>query len=276
MGFSDRIDGREGRDGFNLKPVDSTIRGGDFLLPETQALVRAMSVAPSGARVITINNTIQALIANGIWPRLDFLYLHAAHDAQAGLLNWIAPTTLLLTNNNSTTFTTDRGYTGDGVSMSLSNTNYTPSKWTQDSGSAGVVALTNGNSANSLTVRNGSAALRAQVRARNTTSAIGGISAAIGTTALTGAATPNMVAVDRSDAGNQSVFVNGGLDVTGAQASLSFGGTPGEIRFLSNGTTFSTQQIAMAWGGAALGASGHLAMYTIFKNLYFASLGITI
>lgn len=93
--------------------------------PATDALAARMSVAPDGTRIGTIDTLIRALKAAGVWSKLDVLYLTAAHDAQAARLNWIS-TSYNLTAISSPTFTTDRGYAGDGAASYL-DTGYSPS-----------------------------------------------------------------------------------------------------------------------------------------------------
>jgi hypothetical protein len=80
---------------------------------EATALFAAMTVQPDAARKTLIDNLIVSLKSAGVWAKLDFLYVLAAHDAQAARLNWLTAANLA-TVNGTTTFTTDRGYKGDG------------------------------------------------------------------------------------------------------------------------------------------------------------------
>lgn len=85
---------------------------------ETTALLAAMSVQPSSPRTTLINTLIASLktfktaAGQSFWDALDFLYLPAAHDAQAGRINWKNPAQVG-TVVGSPTFQTDRGYTGN-------------------------------------------------------------------------------------------------------------------------------------------------------------------
>ena len=94
----------------------------------TQALTlfTAMTTKPSPGRKQLIDTCITALVDGTVWSKLDALYVFAAPNAQAALLNWVNPGTFDCTAVNSPTFTADKGYTGDGVSMSLS-TGFNPS-----------------------------------------------------------------------------------------------------------------------------------------------------
>src|SRR5690606_35810663 len=82
-----------------------------------------MTTPPTRARQLLINTTITNLIAAGLWPKLDVLYLLAAADEQAARLNWKNPGTFTCTAVNSPTFTADRGFAGDG-STSYLDTNF--------------------------------------------------------------------------------------------------------------------------------------------------------
>ena len=97
-----------------------------FLDPATEALIAQMSVAPTSAREGLIDALISGLKAYGIWPKLDRLWVMAAHDAQAARLDWKNPAGTALTAVNSPTFTADQGYAGDIVSAYL-DTGFTPS-----------------------------------------------------------------------------------------------------------------------------------------------------
>ena len=94
-------------------------------LPEAKALFSAMTLQPSGARKSLIDRTIRSLKAGGVWSALDALYVTAAHDEQAAKINWKDPGTYDLTAVNSPTFTTDRGFAGDG-STSYLKTGFNP------------------------------------------------------------------------------------------------------------------------------------------------------
>jgi hypothetical protein len=90
--------------------------------PETAALFARMTVRPDNTRRHAIDTLVSSLKTNGLWSKLDGLYLFAAHTSQAGLLNWCR-TEANFTAINSPVFTADVGFTGDGVGASLSNVN---------------------------------------------------------------------------------------------------------------------------------------------------------
>jgi len=133
--------------------------------PEADALFTRMTSQPNDARKTLINNTIMALKAAGVWDKMDCLYFMAAHDSQAAGLNWKTRIPRYdLVPQNAPTFSVDRGFTGDGVSMYL-DTGFQPGvsagMLTQDNNSFHLFSLSSassnaiecGNNTNSFRVR---------------------------------------------------------------------------------------------------------------------------
>lgn len=85
---------------------------------DVTAAMNAFSTPPSSPRRTLYNDLIVGIKADGDWSPLDWLVLLAAADSQAGTVNLRAPTKAL-TAVNSPTFTTDRGYAGDGITSYL-------------------------------------------------------------------------------------------------------------------------------------------------------------
>jgi len=105
---------------------------------DAQALFDAFTTDPGATRKGLINDVFLALKAASIFTKLDILYVHAAHEQSAALLNWLDPTGGWNgTAENSPTFTTDVGFTGNASNMRI-NTNYNVSnevgrQWAQNS-----------------------------------------------------------------------------------------------------------------------------------------------
>ncbi len=110
---------------------------------DADILIRAMTTTPTGARQALINSTILSLKSFGIWTLLDEIWFLAAASSQAGLLGWKRYKDC---TNTSMTFTTDRGFAGDGTTKYLS-TGFNPStngvNFIQDNHSWGVYSRTN-------------------------------------------------------------------------------------------------------------------------------------
>lgn len=86
---------------------------------DAAALFARMTTPPDATRKTACNVFVTGLKDAGLWPRGIGLWALSAHDAQAARRNWLADQ-YNLTAVNSPTFTTDRGYTGDGSSSRLS------------------------------------------------------------------------------------------------------------------------------------------------------------
>ncbi|MDO8901672.1 MAG: hypothetical protein Q7V15_09980 [Phenylobacterium sp.] len=104
------------------------VRGVRALHAETEAVAAAMTVAPDSRRTALMDNLVAALKTAEVWPRLDALFVMAAHDAQAAGVNWIAPEGAGLTPVNGPDFQPDLGYQGDG-STSYLETGFVQASW---------------------------------------------------------------------------------------------------------------------------------------------------
>lgn len=113
---------------------------------ESSAIFAAFTTPPTTARKALIDACVVSLKTAGVWAKLDALYMFAAADSQAGLINWKNPGTYNGTAVNSPTFTADHGFVGNGTS-SYVDLNYNPGTagghLSQDSASAGIWSLTN-------------------------------------------------------------------------------------------------------------------------------------
>lgn len=233
-----------------------------FFLPESYLVFNSFTLPPSDGRKNQINAAVKSLIDSGVWPLLDVLYVLAAANAQASLVNWKNPGTLTLTPVNAPTFNADRGYTGDNVSMRL-DTGYNPTAvslgMAQDNAHGAVFALTSSADADPDLQSDNA---RIKVAARN--GANGGIAvSAAGVTApaVGGNAPHHIMGMRRNDAANQLVYRNGVQTDTAAVASTAL---PTSISLLGNATTtlFSDRQIAAAHVGRSLTDAQAAALYT--------------
>lgn len=231
--------------------------GGADIDAATAALIARMSPAPGAARAALINTLIVSLKTAGVWDLLDVFYILAAHDAQAARLNWKAAS-LNLTAVNTPTFTTDRGYAGDG-STSYLDTGYNPASasvgMALNDAHIGVYARNNTTDADFD--MQGTLGTNLGVRARNLTAAQIRVCSGTSTAFATGGNAPHHIMGIRRDASNQLGFRNGVQDVTAAVASTAL---PGNITILGNGTIFSDRQMAAAHVGRALSDPQALAL----------------
>lgn len=119
----------------------SQSRGSGGYSDEAKALFTRMTSEPDSSRKTLINQLIVNGKAHGWWAVADMLKIQAAHDSQAATLNWIedAHNSILI---GAPTFTTDKGFKGDGTVNNYINLNFTPSSdgnnFKQNSASFGV------------------------------------------------------------------------------------------------------------------------------------------
>lgn len=103
---------------------------------EATSLFAKMSTQPDDAQKTLYINLISSLKSAGVWTKLDYLYLFAAHTAQASLLNLTGNFNALIVG--SQTFTTNRGYAGAANAGKYIDTGFNPTtasspKFTQNS-----------------------------------------------------------------------------------------------------------------------------------------------
>jgi len=87
--------------------------------PAVTAYFAAMTVQPDATRKALLAELIQGLEGDGVWSKLDWFVICAAHNEQAALINAKNPGQSLA-KNGTISFATDRGFTGDGTSGYLS------------------------------------------------------------------------------------------------------------------------------------------------------------
>lgn len=120
--------------------------------PETALWVAGVVSAGgtvSAGRRIDVNTLIAGLKGDGVWAKLDRLWLFAAENTQSALLDLIARDTA--TPVNSPTFTADDGYTFNGSNNHI-DTTFNPTSdatnYLQDSASAAIWCKTRDASVN--------------------------------------------------------------------------------------------------------------------------------
>lgn len=237
---------------------------------ETANLVARMNPAPTAARITLINNLIVSLKSAGIWTDLDVFYVLAAHDAQAARLNWKgAPYSL--TEVNSPTFTTDRGYTGNGTSSYLST------GWRASDGvkftlnEAGMWVWSRSNIAESIAACGVVASNGLTIFPRSATD---NMAAALNdnvTTNRTNANGAGLFGASRTSAATKKYWRNGaqvGADVTAASVSLN----GSQVRVCgASASSYSTREIAAFAAGASL--TGKEADFYNALNTYMIAVG---
>lgn len=238
---------------------------------ETTTLLAAMSVQPSAGRTALINDTIFALKNAGVWTTLDFLYVLAAHDAQAGRVNWVTPASVA-TATASPVFTADRGYASDAVGAWIdTGLNWsTLAKFKQDTAAIGIWVQAFATAASAL--MGGVTASRVVINPRNASGNLSSVLNNAGFTQVAVAAVKGHSAVSRNNAANYEQFKDGvslGLAVT---ASIAV--TSDTVALLRNTSSFSLASLILgaAHGGSQLSAAQVASLNSILST-YMAGVG---
>ena len=235
---------------------------------ETNTLLAAMTTQPSATRATQINTLVKGLKDAGIWAKLDMLQVYAAHDSQAARVDWKLPSRVA-TMVNSPTFTTDRGFNGDGATSYVDSgfnllgaTNFT-----QNSACAGGWRRTSTGSTNAwLSPINGSRT-QLSVQASQTGHRIT-TNAAVDN--ITRSPTAGFYVANRSATSATQLYLNGSSIGTGTTTSASI--LSGNLGIGFTGSVYSADQIACILAGTSLTADEHTSLYNLI-NAYMTAVG---
>lgn len=251
---------------------------GPFYDPAADVLFPRMTVQPDATRKALISKAITDLKSAGVWDKLETLYFPAAHDAQAGQLNW-KENSYSLVPINSPVFTIDRGYKGDGSSSYLDTGWYTGSKnlFQGNAASMGVYVNNEGGlvpNNTSVVMGSGSCVILTKATSGLVRGRVNGqttqdlpptvVPSRMGSTAL------NRTATNNTDVYRDGVQVGSGNTASVTRNTVTFA----LLGFNSSGTmaNWSTEQIAMAFMGGVLAPTEIAAFDTITRS-YLTAIG---
>jgi hypothetical protein len=253
--------------------------GGGGFSPFATTLFGSMTPQPDNARKVVIDTFIRALVSGGIWGSLDALYVFAAHDEQAALLNWVNPGTFDATAVNAPTFTTDRGFTGNGTdseinsgfNLSTDGTNYVLDSATVfaralNNLAAGVSPLWGTNSGDHY--GNGFPRFSGDITVFNCNTSGGASNIEVASSDGRG-----FWSVTRSASDAQALYLDGSGIGTGSQASATLPNAT--LRGLRSATTFGAFQIASLGCGAHLDATKQAALASA-ESAYMEAVGAVV
>jgi hypothetical protein len=216
---------------------------------DTASYIASMDVKPSAARSTLLDSLIDGLKTDGLWPKLDWLALFAAHAEQAGRVNVKYPWKAISASFGTMTFTVDRGQASDS----------TGALWTNEKlvGTAGNVYAQN--SAFVMTYINSSSGATTNEAANgndNTMLIQAGINGGNELHNLNDANATTIVStgknggriISRTSSSNFAVYKNGALVSTLTAASKAY--VSGSAQFFrgSSGNASHSQQAAVALG----------------------------
>jgi hypothetical protein len=232
-----------------------------------ESAVVAAGGAVSSGRKTTVDTLIKGLKTDGVWTKLERLWLFAAENGPSSWKDLTTASNASLINSPS--FTTDRGYTGNGTNAYIdSNFNLsTATKFVQNS--ACIFAWSNTSGAEP----------KAIAGTGNTVNTIypnyGGTSyMAVNSTANTQDTAPGSVglfSITRSGSNATAIYYNGGLIVVGADPSSP--PVNSNLLFLSESSTFTARQVCCGGAGAHLTATDQSNLYNKLRT-YMTAVGV--
>ncbi|SCY69259.1 hypothetical protein SAMN05660666_02502 [Novosphingobium aromaticivorans] len=245
---------------------------------EATAYFAAMSVQPDATRKSALDTLIASLKSAGVWAKLDWLTVHAAHDEQAARVNAVNPAQVASVGV-APTFTTDRGYTGNGTTQYL-NTGWNPSsaggKFTQNDCFMGMWAGTDVTSGAQYDCGNSNATINGRSGA---TSPITAQSAASSTPTLPVSTSIGFTSFTRTSSTAGVAYKNGASMGAISSTSTTLRNASFLICAANSSTTgtvtaanFSTRRNqALCWGQGLSGAE-QLALYNALAT-YMTAVG---
>lgn len=243
--------------------------------PATNAWVTAVisnGGTVSVGRQTIVDTLIRGLKSDGIWSKLDRLWVLAAENTPSALTDMVVDA--LATAVNSPTFTTDRGYTGDGATAYI-DTNFnantaTSPNFVQDSASLFAWSNTAGQGGDMIGT---TSETKSQINQRFTDN-----NCYYSLNGNTGASFANASDVTGLylDTRTSSSVIR--LDVNGSNANSASGNTsttPSNFDFciLRAAGTFSSRQVCCGGFGSQMSATDSTNLYNRLRT-YMTAVGV--
>jgi hypothetical protein len=216
---------------------------------------------------------ITSLKADGVWTTIDWLCLLANETAESALRNVKQPSKTA-TAVNSPTFTTDRGYTGNGTDAHISlgeAWDAVGNTYSRNSASFGIVV----NQQNDVTLKN----IFGTDTSTNATITVRGsvgtttlkLNASVGGTFVTDPGSKlGHWSASRRDSANMYGYLNGALVASIAQASAAVG--VGNVTVLRMATVYDSSRVSAFWFGSGMTDAQVLAVHTRLTT-YLTAIG---
>jgi hypothetical protein len=251
----------------------SFVKSGVVFCAEALALFARMTTQPTFARKVLINDFIVGCKIDGNWALLDYLYMLAAPDSQRAQLNWIS-SSFNITNVNSTTLATDRGFVGADTKYLDTNFNAFTSgvNYTRNSASYGYYLNVIAGVDYDMGVKTASANSYCRVATTNFRGQINNVSEIEPTSAYTG--TSGMFSFKRTNSSNYTQLLNGAVVDTVTDNSVAPANANIYLLCINyNGVaSFFANAKRMACNFAGSGAIDHAKLYTRL-NTYLTAIG---
>lgn len=226
----------------------------------------------SDARKVLVDDLIAGLKTDSIWTKLDRLWLFAAENAASALTDLVVPASA--TAVNTPTFTTDRGYAGDGATSYINlafNPNTGSPNFTQNS--ADIIVWSNTAGAVSFdligTSADGSGSIYPRYADNHRYYNVCGAQQQSPGTNSDGS---GLLVATRTGANASALYRNGSSEYTGVEASASL---VNAINWRACGGTLgsSTGQCSAAGLGGGLSATDQSNLYSRIRT-YMTAVGV--
>jgi hypothetical protein len=244
-----------------------------LLQSPAEAVISRMAVPPTDARKQVITGLVNDLQVCGVWDKLDALFVFAAHDHQAALLNWKTSVVEDAVAVNAPVFTPDRGFTGDGATTYL-DTNTQPSSYVRYKASDATLGVYTRTpvSLNRADIAMGSHAAVTPAAGTNIVVRVNSTNFFNGANGLDYSGLFAASRLPGADTG--FVYKDGQPAGSGAQSAGIVPGTPAQ--FLRNGlTNYSTREVSAGFWGAGLTATEHADLNTAL-TIYLTAIGAAV
>lgn len=225
--------------------------------PESLALFAAMTTAPTANRKGQINTLIRTLKNAGVWAKLTKIAVFAAANEQAALLDWKTPAGTAFTKAGTITFTTDRGFTGDGSSGYLDSGVAWNTLASQDNASMWAWSLTEA-SANAVLLGGAASGATAFIGPRNVAAFYVRANAGTTNTIDSNASSVGLFGWSRSSSGSFKAYRDK-TESTVTQASSA--PSTSNLTVLRNATLYGPWRVPFIAVGASLTTAEQGALY---------------
>lgn len=257
--------------------IDTTTSGYNYQ-PESKRWFARMDTLQTADQMKIKDSLIVFLKADSLLNKMDLFYLFANLDSQSAKTNIISDTFNLVTPIGAATFTTQQGFTGNGIN-SYFNTNWTPSssaiKFLLDSSSISSYVLTNVNEASSVLGSGNSGADFIRISPR-TSNFFNGVLNSTSISAVANTSSIGLFTVSRSASNSVSLYKNDSLYTTLTTASTQRPSFPLFIlaRNAAGGAVeVTTNQIGSVIAGGKLNQHSQIRL-TDNLDWYFNKIGI--
>ena len=280
MSIARTVDGLEGAILIDANGAVVTSGGGSPPPVTSQALAYlARTVGGNeGGNGTNVANLIDGLVADGVWSKLDCLYVLAQQNETDAKLNLIG-TSYTATNVGTPNFTAYQGFYGFAISITYLNTNFNPAtatspNFTQNSASFGfwayaIVASDSDEIGNTSNGSLGESNIFSDYTGGNFYARVTNGTIA----AVPDPGTQGLYVGDRSSSASVVPYWNGMAQATQSGASQSPNSSPFTIGWVVGSGSASEEIISAAFIGASLGSAGQLALYNRLRT-YMTAVGV--